>query len=273
MRGEQRLPRVDRARHGHAVGGGVVDRGDALLFVPVDGGGRGRAARAVQRDHLAGRRPAHRGRSNHRRCRWIAARSRTARRRRPPPRPARCRRRAAHRARSAWRPAWRSRPCRASRRPGCGRESGNRACVPGLWPVIVLGSMVRRCASKPAPSTRPGRKQPMPWNRSLMPISNGWTSAWAPSSTRSRSRGAQAGRETHHRFRAGDRGETILGPDHRPLPLRSVDRPAGLRRGELPAAADRAFISEVLTLGMPDEDGAVVLIKPDFKVPNGGRLF
>lgn len=33
------------------------------------------------------------------------------------------------------------------------------------------------------------------------------------------------------------------------------------------------FISEVLTLGMPDEDGAVVLIKPDFKVPNGGRLF
>ncbi len=33
------------------------------------------------------------------------------------------------------------------------------------------------------------------------------------------------------------------------------------------------FLSEVLTLGMPDEDGAVVLIKPDFKVPNGGRLF
>jgi tRNA-binding protein len=33
------------------------------------------------------------------------------------------------------------------------------------------------------------------------------------------------------------------------------------------------FISEVLTLGMPDEDGSVVLIKPDFKVPNGGKLF
>ncbi|MDE2006949.1 MAG: tRNA-binding protein [Rhodospirillales bacterium] len=33
------------------------------------------------------------------------------------------------------------------------------------------------------------------------------------------------------------------------------------------------FESEVLTLGMPDEDGAVVLIKPDFKVPDGGRLF
>lgn len=33
------------------------------------------------------------------------------------------------------------------------------------------------------------------------------------------------------------------------------------------------FMSEVLTLGLPDEDGAVVLIKPDFKVPNGGKLF
>jgi tRNA-binding protein len=33
------------------------------------------------------------------------------------------------------------------------------------------------------------------------------------------------------------------------------------------------FLSEVLTLGFPDEDGAVVLVKPDFKVPDGGRLF
>jgi tRNA-binding protein len=33
------------------------------------------------------------------------------------------------------------------------------------------------------------------------------------------------------------------------------------------------FMSEVLTLGMPDDDGAVVLIRPDFKVPNGGKLF
>lgn len=33
------------------------------------------------------------------------------------------------------------------------------------------------------------------------------------------------------------------------------------------------FISEVLTLGFPDADGAVVLIAPDQKVPDGGRLF
>ena len=33
------------------------------------------------------------------------------------------------------------------------------------------------------------------------------------------------------------------------------------------------FRSEVLTLGVPDEDGAVVLISPDHEVPVGGRLF
>src|ERR1700757_3547706 len=33
------------------------------------------------------------------------------------------------------------------------------------------------------------------------------------------------------------------------------------------------FMSEVLTLGVPDDDGSVVLVKPDFKVPNGGKLF
>jgi tRNA-binding protein len=33
------------------------------------------------------------------------------------------------------------------------------------------------------------------------------------------------------------------------------------------------FISEALTLGVPDENGAVILLKPDQNVPNGGRLF
>lgn len=33
------------------------------------------------------------------------------------------------------------------------------------------------------------------------------------------------------------------------------------------------FVSEVLCLGMPDAEGAVVLIRPDLKVPDGGKLF
>ena len=33
------------------------------------------------------------------------------------------------------------------------------------------------------------------------------------------------------------------------------------------------FMSEVLTLGVPDEAGAVVLLRPDLAVGNGGRLF
>jgi tRNA-binding protein len=33
------------------------------------------------------------------------------------------------------------------------------------------------------------------------------------------------------------------------------------------------FMSEVLTLGFPDEQGEVVLFSPDRTVPNGARLF
>lgn len=33
------------------------------------------------------------------------------------------------------------------------------------------------------------------------------------------------------------------------------------------------FMSEVLTLGVPDENGAVMLIRPDREVPIGGRLY
>jgi len=32
------------------------------------------------------------------------------------------------------------------------------------------------------------------------------------------------------------------------------------------------FMSEVLTLGLPDMDGEVVLLSPDQPVPNGGRM-
>lgn len=34
-----------------------------------------------------------------------------------------------------------------------------------------------------------------------------------------------------------------------------------------------SFKSEVLVLGVPDEQGEVVLIRPDLDVPNGGRLY
>ncbi len=33
------------------------------------------------------------------------------------------------------------------------------------------------------------------------------------------------------------------------------------------------FLSEVLVLGFPDDDGEVILVAPDRKVGNGGRLF
>lgn len=33
------------------------------------------------------------------------------------------------------------------------------------------------------------------------------------------------------------------------------------------------FMSEVLTLGVPDQDGAVVLLTPEQEVPLGGRMF
>ena len=33
------------------------------------------------------------------------------------------------------------------------------------------------------------------------------------------------------------------------------------------------FMSQVLTLGVPDENGEVVLLHPSLSVPNGGRMF
>lgn len=33
------------------------------------------------------------------------------------------------------------------------------------------------------------------------------------------------------------------------------------------------FMSDVLTLGVPDEHGAVVLLVPDVEVPLGGKMF
>ena len=33
------------------------------------------------------------------------------------------------------------------------------------------------------------------------------------------------------------------------------------------------FMSDVLTLGLPDSDGAVILLAPDSEVPLGGKVF
>ena len=43
--------------------------------------------------------------------------------------------------------------------------------------------------------------------------------------------------------------------------------------GHLPPRQIGKFMSEVLTLGMPDEEGDVVLTAIERKVPDGGRLF
>ena len=40
-----------------------------------------------------------------------------------------------------------------------------------------------------------------------------------------------------------------------------------------PARQIGPFMSEVLTLGLPDSEGAVVLVVPDTDVPLGGKLF
>jgi tRNA-binding protein len=41
----------------------------------------------------------------------------------------------------------------------------------------------------------------------------------------------------------------------------------------LPPRQIGPFVSEVLTLGLPSDEGEVILIRPDFAVPNGGRLY
>ena len=43
--------------------------------------------------------------------------------------------------------------------------------------------------------------------------------------------------------------------------------------GNFPPRQIGHFASEVLVLGVPDENGAVVLLRPDIKVPDGGRMY
>jgi tRNA-binding protein len=41
----------------------------------------------------------------------------------------------------------------------------------------------------------------------------------------------------------------------------------------LPPRVIAGFESQILVLGVPDENGAVVLLRPDIKVPDGGKMF
>lgn len=41
----------------------------------------------------------------------------------------------------------------------------------------------------------------------------------------------------------------------------------------LPPRRIAGYLSEVLVLGLPDENGEVVLLRPDFAVPDGGRMY
>jgi tRNA-binding protein len=41
----------------------------------------------------------------------------------------------------------------------------------------------------------------------------------------------------------------------------------------LPPRLIAGFESQILVLGVPDENGAVVLLRPDIKVPDGGKMF
>ncbi len=76
-----------------------------------------------------------------------------------------------------------------------------------------------------------------------------------------------------HRFRAWNRPEEILGADHRqPHPESLVGRQV-LAVVNFPPRQIGPFMSEVLTLGLPDADGEVMLIGPDRKVPDGGRMY
>ena len=87
------------------------------------------------------------------------------------------------------------------------------------------------------------------------------------------SRGPQAGAEAHHRFRPRNRPQAFVGADHPSLRSSDARRAPSLRRGEFPAAPDRALHVGGADARLPDMDGEVVLIAPTGAVPDGGRLF
>ena len=65
---------------------------------------------------------------------------------------------------------------------------------------------------------------------------------------------------------------SVVQVNHRYIPARLVGRQI-CAVINMPPRQVGSFRSEVLTLGMPDSNGEVVLIRPDGRVPDGGKLF
>ena len=79
--------------------------------------------------------------------------------------------------------------------------------------------------------------------------------------------------QAEDRFRAGDRRQEIVGADHQILPAETLVGRQVAAVVNFPPRQIGKFMSEVLTLGFPDDEGAVVLAAIERKVPDGGRLF
>ena len=65
--------------------------------------------------------------------------------------------------------------------------------------------------------------------------------------------------------------EAALGALVTPADQRSPEQVASVAVSDALVAELQA--ADVLVLGVPDENGAVVLLRPDIKVPDGGRMF
>ncbi|MBV1832271.1 tRNA-binding protein [Komagataeibacter sp. AV436] len=65
---------------------------------------------------------------------------------------------------------------------------------------------------------------------------------------------------------------SVVQVNHRYVPARLVGRQI-CAVINVPPRQIGPFRSEVLTLGMPDSNGEAILIRPDGRVPDGGKLF
>ena len=62
-----------------------------------------------------------------------------------------------------------------------------------------------------------------------------------------------------------------LSPSDPPLPEGRPPQQTSHRDGQLPSQQIGKFMSEVLTLGLPDENGELILLQPTIEMPKGNR--